>query len=81
MFIKKLAGEIKCIANTEEEYVSFSKHIVIDTYTEKDGIGREIKVELRFLDSFRFMGSSLDSLVKNLNKDQFRNLGKFYIGR
>ena len=27
------------------------------------------------------MGSSLDSLVKNLNKDQFRNLGKFYTGR
>ena len=34
---------IKCIANTEEEYISLSKHILIDTYTDKDGNERENK--------------------------------------
>ena len=60
LFIKKLGGEIKCISNTQEEYISFSKNILIDTYTDKDGNEKENKIELRFLDSFRFMGSSLD---------------------
>ena len=32
--------------------------------------------ELSFIDSFQFLSSSLDSLVKNLNKDDFKYLSE-----
>ena len=41
---------------------------------EKDGKKHEIKHEIRFLDSFKFMASSLEGLVRNLAKS---DLSKF----
>ena len=35
-----------------------------------------ISNKLRFIDSFPFLGSSLDSLVKNLGKDNFKCLSQ-----
>ena len=31
-----------------------------------------ISIKLRFIDSFQFLSFSLDSLVKNLHKDDFK---------
>ena len=45
---------------------------------DKKGKLKEVWRELRFIDSFRFMGSSLDSLSKNLTKDQFKNIKSYY---
>jgi len=69
LFIKNLGGEIKCIPNNEEKYISFSKILKFD-----DGKS----FEMRFIDSFRFMSSSLDDLLKNLNKDQLQILKEFF---
>ena len=76
LFVKNLGtteGNIKCIPNDEEKYISFSKEIVVGEY-DKDGKKHEIKHEIRFLDSFKFMASSLDSLAGNLAKS---DLSKF----
>ena len=76
LFVKNLGkskGNIKCIPNNEEKYISFSKEIVVDDY-EKDGKKVEVKHEIRFLDSFKFMASSLDGLAENLAKS---DLSKF----
>ncbi|XP_065639495.1 uncharacterized protein LOC136072263 [Hydra vulgaris] len=75
LFIKKLSGngeseeKINCIPNNEEKYISFSKQIKVDEYINKKGKKVEIKKELRFLDSFKFMASSLDELIKNSTKE------------
>ena len=69
----KSEGNIKCIPNNEEKYISFSKDIIVGEY-EKDGKKHEIKHEIRFIDSFKFMPSSLEGLVGNLAKS---DLSKF----
>ena len=60
-------GNFDCIPNTEEKYISFSKSI------QDEG---KLKYKLRFLDSFKFMASSLDKLVNNLKPEQFENVKK-----
>ena len=83
LFVRNLGkteGCIKCIPNNEEKYISFSKEIVVDTYLNKKKEEKEVKHELRFIDSLKFMPSSLDKLTSNLEKDQFTNLNSMYKG-
>jgi hypothetical protein len=77
---------ISCIPSNEEKYISFSKMIKVADFTIKDKV-IDIMFEIRFIDSFGFMNTSLDSLAKNINKDcknisdrrkAFRNLSKQY---
>ena len=82
LFVKNLGyveGSIDCIATNEEKYISFTKHISVGSYTsKKTGKTNNIYYSLRFIDSFKFMAASLDSLVKNLPKDAFNNLSREY---
>lgn len=66
LFIKELAkikGKLTCIPINKEKYISFD--LRIDEYS------------LRFVDSYKFMSSSLDKLVSNLSQDQFKILPNF----
>jgi hypothetical protein len=36
------------------------------------------QIEIRFLDSFKFLSCSLDKLVNNLDKNKFKELGKHF---
>ena len=77
LFIKQLgvtSGDINCIANTEEKYISFTKKILVDVVKEteketKKEKEREVYLNNRFIDSFKFMSSGLESLVKNLTNN------------
>ena len=53
------------IAKNKEDYISFSIKVEVDKYINKYGIERPKEIELRSIDSFKFMSSSLDSLVNN----------------
>ena len=70
LFIKELAsatdGHMGVIAKSTEDYVSFSIKVEVDKYMDKKGIERSKEIDLRFIGSFKFMSSSLDSLVNNL---------------
>ena len=65
--LTKTKGKIDCIAKTEENYLSLSKVIVVDVF-ELDGKRVEVKREIRFLGSFKFMASGLSELAGNLKQ-------------
>ena len=77
LFIKQLSslpGELNCIPSTEEKYISFSKKIKVDEYRSKrTGEMVTLNFEIRFIDSFKFLQTSLANLVGNLQPDDFHN--------
>ena len=77
LFIKQLSGvegELNCIPSTEEKYISFSKKIKVDEYRSKrTGEMVSLNFEIRFIDSFKFLQTSLANLVGNLQPDDFHN--------
>ena len=83
LFIKNLGfsqGNINCIPNNGERYISFTKSIEVGRYTSKEGENKPLHHKIRFIDSFKFMATSLDSLVNNLPEDAFNNLKRYYTG-
>ena len=81
LFIKTLEnseGDFPCIPDNEENYISFTKQVIIDNFVNKEGKEVNVKRELRFIDSLRFMASSLDKLSTNMKIDQFVNLKKYH---
>ena len=54
------------IVKNKEDYISFSIKVPVDSYIDKNGEEKDKLIELRFIDSLKFMSSSLDSLTKNL---------------
>ena len=72
LFIWELGKEtnkIGVIAENKEKYISFTIDAMVDEYKDK-GKTKEKKIQLRFINSFRFMASSLDSLTNNLEVHQ-----------
>ena len=57
---------MEVIAKNKENYISFSIKVPVERYIDKNGEEKYKLIELRFIDSFKFMSSSLDSLTKNL---------------
>jgi hypothetical protein len=72
LFIKNLGedkSQLKLIPNNEEKYISFSNIFGMDD----NGY-----IELRFIDSFRFLASRLDNLSSNLESSQLREIIKYF---
>ena len=57
---------MEVIAKNKEDYISFSVEVAVDKYVDKEGNEKEKLIELRFIDSFKFTASSLNSLTRNL---------------
>ena len=73
LFIQQLgekfqADDIGVIAENKETYISLN--VKIDVQLDS----KPVKIELRFINSFRFMASSLDLLAKNLTDEECKNL-------
>ena len=58
-------SQIDCIPNAEEKYISFSKSIYDDE--------KKFKYKIRLIDSVKFMPTSFDKLVNNLNENQLKH--------
>ena len=71
LFIRELGRQngndsIGVIAENKKKYISFNVDVKVGEYTTKDGKTKDKKIQLRFIDSVRFMASSLDRLTSNL---------------
>ena len=78
----KISGEkISVIPNNEQNYISYTKESQVDIIINIDGKEKKIFFKLRFVDSLKFMGSSLSSLADNLPNDKFKNLESRFSGK
>ena len=59
---EEFKGELDCIEENMEKYISFTAPI-----KKRCGDGKTITSKLRFIDSFRFMSVSLSDLVENMS--------------
>ena len=78
LFIRELAKHtthMGVIAKNVEDFISFSIKVEVDKYVDKNREEKSKEIELRFIDSFKFMSSSLDSLVNNLAKGDHKFWG------
>ena len=78
LFIRELGAhtsEMGLIVKNKEDYISFSIKVPVEKYIDKEGNEKDKLIELRFIDSFKFMPSSLDSLTKNLVGSRKRLFG------
>ena len=64
--LSKYRSQMCVIAKNTEDYVSFFIKVEVGKYVDKNGEERSKEIDLRFIDSIKFMSSSLDPLVKNL---------------
>ena len=77
LFIKQLAkvkGKLDCIPSTDEKYISFLKKPKVDEYkSRKNRETVTLNFEIRFIDYFKFLQTSLANLVANLKPPDFKN--------
>ena len=61
------------IAKNKEDYITFD--VTVNKYIDKNGEEKDKKIKLRFIDSFKFMSSRLDSLTSNLVRGGIKLFG------
>ena len=73
--IKELAeefeGEFECLGENTEKYITFSvpiKREITKKYKDGNDEITKISYKIKFIDSFKFMSTSLSNLVNNLSE-------------
>lgn len=80
--MKKLAdtkGDVNCIPRNEEKYITFTKMVLVDTIDKGDE-SVNIYSNLKFIDTINFMQTSLEKLVENMDRSDFRHTSKYFAG-
>ena len=67
--VKKFEGNFECLGENTEKYITFS--VPIKKKIENKDL--EITYKIKFIDSYRFMSSSLSKLVDNLSEGIHKN--------
>ena len=57
---------MEVIAKNKKDYISFLVEVAVDKYVDKLGNKKNKLIELRFINSCKFLATSLDSLTRNL---------------
>ena len=72
-------GDISCIPNNEENYISFTKQVIVDKFVNKEGKGK-CKTCVKIYRQLEIYGFKSYNHSSNLKIDQFVNLNKYYSG-
>ena len=64
---EEFEGEFECLGENTEKYITFSVPIK-NEITKKDKNGNDKITKIKFIDSYRFMSTSLSNLVGNLSE-------------
>ena len=68
---EEFEGEFECLGENTEKYITFSVPIKKEiTKTDKNGNDKITKIssKIKFIDSYRFMSTSLSNLITNLSE-------------
>ena len=68
---EELEGEFECLGENKEKYITFSVPVKKEiTKRDKNGNDKITKIsyKIKFIDSYRFMSTSLSNLVSNLSE-------------
>ena len=69
--VKEFDGKFECLGENTEKYITFSVPINKEIKNKNKII--EIRYKIKFIDSFRFMSTSLSKLVDNLSEGLHNN--------
>ena len=72
--------KVELIPLTDEKYITLSIGVKVNSFTDKHGVTKNVYEYLRFLDSYRFLPSSLDELVSYLPPESFTLLDNYFNG-
>ena len=64
------------IPSTDEKYISVIIGVVVKRITGKNETTQKIYEYLRFIDSFKFLNSSLQNLLDKILENHFQNLSQ-----
>ena len=81
LFVKELAmnyEKIDVIPLNKEKYISFGKHILVDRIPDVHGRMKNVHLKIRFLDSYRFLPFSLQTLAGYLSDEQCVEVRKYF---
>ena len=67
--VKEFEGNFDCLGENTEKYITFS----VPLKKKIENKNKEISYKIKFIDSFRFMSSSLSKLVDNLSEGIHNN--------
>ena len=67
--VKEFEGNFECLGENTEKYITFS----VPIKKKIDNKDLEITYKIKFIDSYRFMSSSLSKLVDNLSEGIHNN--------
>lgn len=81
LFVKHLAlhqEHIYVIGKTKEKYISLTKNLNVGSFQDKSGHSVQKQFKLRFVDTFRFLASSLETLAATLESHQCQEINKYF---
>ena len=70
--------KIELVPVTNEKYITVNIGVRVNSYTDKRGVVKNVYEYLRYIDSYRFLPSSLEKLVSYLPTESFQILDNYF---